>query len=145
MIISFDLDDTLIPGTKIFETEKRNFLQKLAGVEPIRKGTIELFKTLRYQGHAIFIYTTSFRNIYKVKFYFLSYGIAVDKVINQQYHDKKLGADKNRSSKFPSAFGIDVHVDDSPGLKIEGEKFNFRTIIVEEKDLNWTKKIVESI
>ena len=37
MIISFDLDDTLIPGTKTFETEDQNLIQKLTGIERIRK------------------------------------------------------------------------------------------------------------
>jgi FMN phosphatase YigB (HAD superfamily) len=29
MIVSFDLDNTLIPGTKIFAVEKADLLQKL--------------------------------------------------------------------------------------------------------------------
>jgi len=66
-------------------------------------------------------------------------------VINQQCHDRELKENKTRCSKFPPAFGIDIHVDDSPGLKIEGEKFNFRTIIIEEKDLTWTDKILKTV
>ena len=145
MIISFDLDDTLIPGTKTFDTEKQNLIQKLTGTEKIRKGTIELFKELRSRGHKIYIYTTSFRPTLKAKLTFLSYGIPVDKVINQQSHDRELKENKTRCSKFPPAFGIDIHIDDSPGLKIEGDKFNFRTIIIEEKDLTWTDKILKSV
>jgi len=145
MIISFDLDDTLIPGTKTFDTEKQNFIQKLTGIEKIRKGTIGLFKELRSRGHNIYIYTTSFRPTLKAKLTFLSYGIPVDKVINQQCHDRELKENKTRCSKFPPAFGIDIHIDDSPGLKIEGDKFNFRTIIIEEKDLTWTHKILKSV
>jgi hypothetical protein len=145
MTISFDLDDTLIPGTKAFETEDRNLIQKLTGIERIRKGTIELFKELRSRGHNIYIYTTSFRPTLKAKLTFLSYGIPVDRVINQQCHDRKLKENKTRCSKFPPAFGIDIHVDDSPGLKIEGDKFNFRTIIIEEKDLAWTDKILKTV
>ena len=75
MTISFDLDDTLIPGTKTFETEEQNSMQKLTGIERIRKGTIELFKELRSRGHKIYIYTTSFRPRLKAKLTFLSYGI----------------------------------------------------------------------
>lgn len=59
MIISFDLDDTLIPGIKKFETEKRSISQKLCGIEKIRFGTIELMKSCKLQGHKIYIYTTS--------------------------------------------------------------------------------------
>lgn len=51
MIISFDLDDTLIPGVKKFETEKRSVFQKLFGIEKIRLGTIELMKFCKRQGY----------------------------------------------------------------------------------------------
>jgi FMN phosphatase YigB (HAD superfamily) len=119
MIISFDLDDTLIPGTKSFETEDQNLIQKLTGMERIRKGTIELFNELRSRQHHIYIYTTSFRPTLKIKLTFLSYGIPVDRVINQQCHDRELKENKTRCSKFPPAFGIDIHVDDSPGLKLK--------------------------
>ncbi len=145
MIISFDLDDTLIPGTKTFETEDQNLLQKLTRIEKIRKGTIELFKELRSRGHSIYIYTTSFRPTLKAKLKFLSYGIPVDKVINQQCHDRELKENRTRCSKFPPAFGIDIHVDDSQGLQIEGEKFNFRTIILDEKDPAWADKILTTV
>jgi hypothetical protein len=145
MIISFDLDDTIIPGTKTFATEEQNLIQKLTGIEQIRKGTIELFKELRSRGHNIFIYTTSFRPTLKVKLTFLSYGIQVDRVINQQCHDRELKENRTRCSKFPPAFRIDVHVDDSPGLKIEGDKFNFRTIIIEENDVTWIHKVLRVV
>lgn len=145
MIISFDLDDTLIPGTKTFETENQNLIQRLTGIERIRKGTIELFKELKSRGHNIYIYTTSFRPTLKTKLTFLSYGIPVDRVINQQCHDRELKENRTGCSKFPPAFGIDIHVDDSPGLKIEGEKFNFRTIIIDKNDLTWTVKILKAV
>jgi hypothetical protein len=49
MIISFDLDDTLIPGVKKFETEKRSIFQQLCGIEKIRTGTIKLMKACKMQ------------------------------------------------------------------------------------------------
>ncbi|HYF68985.1 MAG TPA: HAD family hydrolase [Ohtaekwangia sp.] len=145
MIISFDLDDTLIPGTKQFDTEQQNLIQKLTGIEKIRKGTIGLFKELRSRGHSIYIYTTSLRPTFKANLTFRSYGIPVDRIINQQCHDRELKENKTRCSKFPPAFGIDIHVDDSPGLKIEGERFNFRTIIISEGDLTWTDKVLKAM
>lgn len=69
MTISFDLDDTLIPGQKRFEPEKISLLRRIAGVEPIRKDTILLFKELRSRGHQIYIYTTSFRSLASIKLY----------------------------------------------------------------------------
>ena len=111
-------NDTLIPGTKKFETEKQTIVHRLLGLEKIRFGTIELFKALRNKGHRIYIYTTSFRSTAKIKLTFYSYGIPVDIAINQQRHDRQLRENKTRTSKFPPAFNIDVHVDDSPGLRI---------------------------
>ena len=145
MTISFDLDDTLIPGRKTFETETRNVMQRLMGIGKIRKGSIELFKNLRSDGHSIYIYTTSLRSTVSVKITFLCYGIPVDKVINQQCHDEQLKGHKRICSKFPPAFGIDIHVDDSPGVEIEGNKFKFKTVIVGESDLNWTEKVIKSV
>src|SRR5690348_12816475 len=98
MVISFDLDDTLIPATKTFETENQNVVQRLTGIERIRKGTIELFRELRSRGCHIYIYTTSFRSPIKVKLSFLSYAIPVDKVINQQSHDRELKENRTKYS-----------------------------------------------
>jgi len=145
MVISFDLDDTLIPGTRSFKTEDRNLFQRFAGIEEIRKGTIGLFKDLRSRGHSVYIYTTSFRSSFKLQLTFYSYGIPVDKVINQQLHDLILRENKNRSSKYPPAFGIDLHIDDSPGLQIEGHRYNFRTIIMGENDPGWTITILRDL
>lgn len=145
MTISFDLDDTLIPGTKRFDTERQNFVHRLLGLEKIRLGTVELFNELRAQGHQVFIYTTSLRSTAKILFTFYAYGIPVDKAINQQLHEKRLGHNSTRSSKYPPAFNIDVHIDDSLGLRIEGKKFNFKTIIVDELDPNWGRTVLGSL
>lgn len=145
MIISFDLDDTLIPGTKRFETEEQSILHRICGLEKIRLGTVSLFKVLKKKGLKIFIYTTSLRSAAKIKMTFYLYGIPVDGVINQQRHDKHLRENKARYSKYPPAFGINVHVDDSYGLEMEGKRYNFKTIIVDEKDQNWVGTILEKI
>ena len=58
MNISFDLDSTLIPNGKEFETEKRSGIAKLFGIDEIRKGTRELISHLQNHGHKIHIYTT---------------------------------------------------------------------------------------
>ena len=145
MIISFDLDDTLIPSTKEFLTEKQNILHKLLGIEKIRLGTIKLIEELRQNGHQIYVYTTSMRSEFKIKFFFFSYGMSVDFVINQQKHKKEVRGFAKNSSKFPPTFGIDVHIDDSFGVQMEGEKYGFKTIIIDFKNVNWTKTIVENL
>lgn len=45
MIISFDLDETLISNK--FESEKSNWFHQFLGAESLRKGTINLFKELK--------------------------------------------------------------------------------------------------
>jgi hypothetical protein len=145
MKISFDLDDTLIPASKTFPTEEQNWLLRLFGIEKIRKGTIQLFKELKLSGHTIYIYTTSFRTMPKMLLTFHLYGIPVYRFINQGHHDKELKENRNRTSKYPPAFGIDVHVDDLPGVKIEGERHNFKTIIIDPTDSNWTQTVIRQL
>ena len=141
MKISFDLDDTIIPGTKTFETEPQRFIHRLLGIEKIRKGTIELFRTLKDENHNIGIYTTSFRSFIKIKLTFLLYGCAVDFIINQQKHTQAMRKNQKQASKYPPIFGIDIHVDDSLGVAMEGNEYNFQTIIVGENQENWTDYI----
>jgi hypothetical protein len=69
---------------------------------------------------------------------FLSYGIKVKKIINQQEHSRFV---KIPSSKYPPKFYIDIHVDDSIGVQKEGEKYNFKTIIISKNKENWTEEI----
>jgi hypothetical protein len=142
MIISFDLDDTLIPGVKRFKTEPQSLLQRLWGIEKLRLGTIQLIKDLQKQGHTIFVYTTSYRTPIKIRLMFLSYGIKLDKIINQTIHQKTVGTS---CSKYPPAFSIDIHIDDSKGVEMEGERFNFKTIIITEDHPHWTAFILSTI
>lgn len=145
MIISFDLDDTLIPGIKKFETEKRSVFQKLCGIAKIRLGTIELIKSLKLQGHQIYIYTTSLRPASRIWCTFFTYGIKLDKVINQKKHNAVLQAQSKLYSKYPPAFNIAIHIDDSKGVEIEGNRFNFKTIIISEDNLTWTEDILRFV
>lgn len=145
MIISFDLDDTLIPGIKRFDTEPQNLFQKIFNTEKIRLGTISLIKRLRKDGHKIFIYTTSYRSISKIKRTFLFYGIRIDKAINQVSHNRMLKDRAKVISKYPPAFGIHIHIDDSEGVATEGLKHNFRTIIINENTGDWTTFVLNSI
>lgn len=141
MKISFDLDDTIISTNK-FSLEKKSFWSKIIGAERIRLGTIKLFKELRTQDHQIYVYTTSYRSKVKIKLMFLYYGIPVDFVINQYLHEKRV---RKNISKFPPEFDIDIHIDDSFGVEMEGKKFGFKTIIISANNENWVNEILEKI
>jgi hypothetical protein len=144
MKISFDLDDTLIPGRVVFPTEKQNALQTLLGIEPIREGATKLIKQLKSEGHSISIYTTSYRKTFAIRFAFWTFGIVLDSVINQTIHERVLKEKKNLCSKYPPAFNIDLHIDDSPGVGLEGQRFKFKTVIVNGDEF-WTKQVLSAL
>lgn len=83
MDISFDLDSTLIPNGKEFETENRNIIAKIFGIKEIRKGTPQLILELQNQDHRIHIYTTSYRTKRKTRNTLRYYGIKVNRIINE--------------------------------------------------------------
>ena len=145
MKISFDLDDLLIPGIKQFDTERQGFLQKIFKTEKLRLGTVELFKDLKSQGHQICIYTTSFRTPYKIWLTFFLHRLNLDGIINKTLHDKKIMNTGLSCSKYPPMFNIDIHIDDSEGVKIEAQRHNFRAIIITENDKNWTETVLTGI
>lgn len=145
MIISFDIDNTLIPYSDEFEVEKKGFLSKILKAEPIRKGTIQLFKELESRGHEIWIYTTSFRSPNYLKRTFKSYGLHPKGIINEEINQKQLKKHNCTASKNPKLFGIDLHIDDSEGVGMEGEKCGFETVIIEIGDVNWVQKVLDEV
>lgn len=145
MNISFDLDLTLIPYNHEFRTEPRSIIAKHLGIEPIRLGSPNLIKALQNRGHNIFIYTTSYRSSRKIRRTLAYYGIVVDYIITEPLNRNVLNDLNISASKYPPAFKIDLHIDDSIGVKREGEIFAFKTIIVSPDDDHWTETIFNFI
>lgn len=48
-------------------------------------------------------------------------------------------------SKFPLAFGIDLHIDDSEGVRMEGEAHGFRVLVVRPDDERWTLRVLDAV
>lgn len=86
-----------------------------------------------------------YRPTHKIWWTFFLHGVKIDKVINQKTHDKILKEKAKNHSKYPPIFNIDIHVDDSKDMEIEGEQHNFKTIIVTETDLTWTDHVLTRI
>ncbi len=145
MNISFDLDDLLINGVKRFEVEKTGLLQRMLTSEHLRLGTTGLFKTLGSGGHTIYIYTTSLRSPFKIRLMFWAHGLSIDKVINKTLHDRTIRNLPVSCSKYPPMFGIDLHIDDSEGVRMEAERFGFRALIIGENDPQWTETVLHAI
>ena len=48
-------------------------------------------------------------------------------------------------SKYPPAFGIDLHIDDSEGVLEEGREHGFRVVVVTPNDERWTEKVLDAV
>lgn len=84
------------------------------------------------------MYTSSYRSVWQVRKTFGLHGIFPDFVVNGQRHRKFV---KRGSSKYPPAFDIDLHVDDSEGVQIEGQRFGFQVLVIAPEDEKWLDKV----
>lgn len=146
--ISFDLDDTLTGHRSHHPGEPGalpDFLRSRLA-EPLRPGTRGLIGELRRRGHSIWIYTTSSCTPDAIRRWLLVHGIRVDGVINGERHHRAARGHGSRRwpSKYPPAFGIDLHVDDSEGVGMEGAAHGFRVLVVAPDDAHWAAKVLEA-
>ncbi|MDM3885721.1 hypothetical protein QSV36_08960 [Pseudomonas sp. BCRC 81390] len=146
--ISFDIDDTLAcqPEHAAAEhSELPAFVHRWLG-EPLRSGTRALIRDLRRQGCSIWIYTSSGRTPAYIRRWLMLYGIRVDGVVNSDRHQHVLARHGlgHAPSKLPSAFDIDLHVDDSEGVRLEGVDHGFRVLVVCPKDEHWAQKVKDA-
>ena len=88
----------------------------------------------------VWVYTTSYRPSLYVHSWFRCYGIPLQGVVNEARHDRVVG--RCGPSKYPPAFGIDLHVDDSEGVAFEGKKHGFTVVIVSPGDDNWAERVL---
>ncbi len=140
MRLAFDLDNTLIRCGHDFPLEqpRHNQLARLLGSEGLRQGTVELVKYCRQQNWELWVYTTSYRSTWHIHQLFWLHGIGLDGVINQQIHSRKVAV---RCTKHPPSFDIDLLIDDSEGVRIEGERHGFRVLVIAPEDVGWTEKV----
>ncbi|OJJ20003.1 hypothetical protein BKI52_16135 [marine bacterium AO1-C] len=145
--IAFDLDDTLLSPINEFPYEvfPPPRLIKLLGFEPLRIATKNLFKNLKANEIEVWIYTSSFRNKFYIKQLFWLYGIRLDGIINGAIHKQRLKNMQDKPSKFPPAFGIDLLVDNSEGVKMEGQKYRFNVIHIKPQDQLWNQKVINRV
>ncbi len=143
MRVAFDLDNTLIPVSRPLETEAPTHLfLRWVMPERLRTGAAELLRELIAEGHEVWIYTTSLRPVWMIRLLFRAYGVRLAGVVNQPIHarwERQGGTPAGPiPSKFPPAFGIDVLVDDSQGVAIEGERHGFAVVRVAPSESDWT-------
>jgi hypothetical protein len=149
MRISFDVDDTLVLHRLDGPPERGHFpafIHRWFG-EPLRRGTCSLMKELRRRDCSIWIYTSSGRTPNDIRRWMFLYGIRVDGVVNDERHHRELAGRRfsRLPSKYPPAFGIDLHVDDSEGVLMEGQEHGFRVLVVSPSDECWTERVLAAV
>ena len=141
--IAFDLDNTLIRSTYPFPLEPRGGLfSALLGGEELRLGTKEIFAYCQENNWQTWVYTTSFRSSFSIRKTFWRYGITLSGVINQTLHNKIVAI---QATKYPPAFGLDLLIDDSEGVQLEGKKHLFPVIVVKPEDRDWVAQLKQSL
>ncbi len=147
--ISFDIDDTLACQLHHSPTERSRLpacVHRWLG-EPLRSGTRSLTRELRRQGCSVWVYTSSGRTPSYIRRWLLLYGIHVDGVVNSELHKQALTERglANAPSKLPPAFDIDLHVDDSEGVQLEGIDHGFRVVVVDPQDEQWAQRVLDAV
>ena len=145
-VIAFDLDGTLIPNQKNVPVERSfSAIANIFFREQIRQGTKDLLLKLQSSGCDVWIYTTSYRDVYYIRMMFLAMGVKLAGVVNQPIHEQrmeKVFRGRMRPSKSPSSFGIDLLVDDEPEIKKEALVYGFDALWIDPFDESWTNKVL---
>lgn len=145
MRVAFDLDDTLLSARGPFLTERPSgLLLPWLTPEHLRAGSSGLLQEIISAGHEVWIYTTSLRPVWFIHLIFRAYGVSLSGVVNHRVHAQHVNTpvgSMRTPSKFPPAFGIDVLIDDSAGVEMEGEREGFRVIRVLPSDEGWSEMV----
>ena len=142
MRVAFDLDNTLIRCGYAFPLERRRFWARLLGGERLRAGIGEVAAYCRQHGHEVWVYTTSHRSGWHIRWLFWRHGIRLDGVVNQPRHQREARA---RCSKHPPSFGIDLLIDDAPGVQVEAERHGFRMLLLAPDNAGWVQQVKDAL
>jgi hypothetical protein len=143
MRVSFDIDDTLVCSPCVPSEQFVPRWRRLWFTEQLRRGTRSLMGELLQRRCQLWVYTTSYRSPRYLRGWFKCVGIPIDGVVNQAHHDRVVGRDG--PSKYPPAFGIDLHVDDLEGVGLEGRRHGFAVVVISPEDLDWAARVVEAV
>jgi hypothetical protein len=143
MRISFDVDDTLVCHPSVPNERFVPWWGRWWYPELLRRGTRDLLRELHAGGNQLWIYTTSYRSARYLRGWFRSFGVPIYGVVNQQRHERVVG--RQGPSKYPPAFGIDLHVDDSEGVAEEGKRHRFNVLVISPADEDWVVRVLEAV
>ena len=142
MRISFDVDDTLVCDPSVPTEQFVPWWRRWWYPELLRRGTRPLMRGLLADGHQLWIYTTSYRSARYLRGWFRSFGVPIYGV-DQHRHERVVG--RQGPSKYPPAFAIDLHIDDSEGVADEGRQHRFDVVVVAPDDPDWVARVLEVV
>jgi hypothetical protein len=149
VLVTFDIDDTIrLHGDPGPAAVRRSWAARLIYREPLRAGFPDLCMSLRDLGCRVGIYTTSDRSAGSIRRWLRCYGIKTDLIVNASLHRSVVEASfphHRAPSKHPGCFGVDLHVDDLPGVAVEGRRFGFRTLIIDPGDREWCRAVLAEV
>ena len=148
MRISFDVDDTLVCGPDVPVEQYVPWWLRHWFPERLRRGTRALMCELLARDCQFWIYTTSYRSPRYLRWWFRSFGIPIYDVVNQDLHERVVPRHHPvhyPPTKYPPAFGIDLHIDDSEGVAIEGKRFHFDVLVVSPSDPDWVACVLAAV
>ena len=141
--ISFDLHDTLVCDASVPSENTLRPWHRLSYGEPLRKGTQALLRTLHRQHCRLWIDTTSRRSPHYIAGWFRAIDTPIQGIVNLNRHEQVVGL--RGPSKFPPAFGIGLHIDDSAAVGMEGLAHGFRVLVVVPHDLAWAERVLQTV
>jgi hypothetical protein len=143
LVISFDINDTLVCSPEIPTEPSVSRWRRPWYREELRRGAKGLMKELLGRQCRIWVYTTSYRSPRYLRGWFRCFGVPLAGVVNQSRHDRVVG--RHGPSKYPPAFGINLHVDDSEGVGLEGRRYGFDVAVVSPGDPDWASRVLEAV
>ena len=141
--VSFDIDDTLVCGPRVPTEQHVPLLYRRRYPEPLRKGSRNLLQALQKNGCRLWVYTSSGRPASYLQGLFGSFGVKLEGVVNQARHEEVVG--RRGPSKFPPAFNIGLHVDDSEGVAMEARAHGFHVVVVSPDDERWAERVLSAV
>jgi hypothetical protein len=143
MRLSLDIDDTIVCAAAVPVDPPLSWWCRWRYPERVRRGTRTLLAELDRRGCEVWVYTTSHRSPRYLRGWFRRLGKRLGGVVNQSIHERTIG--RQGPSKNPSAFGIDLHVDDSPGVQQEGKRHGFAVVVVSPHDPDWVARVLAAV
>ena len=69
------------------------------------------------------------------------------RIVDEERHRTALSGRRfaRIQSKYPLAFGVDLHVDDFEGVKMYGVEHGFRVVIVRPDDEHWAEIVLGAV